>query len=49
MDSPGSIPIIGRPGKPAHVAELVAFLLLPLAAAIHGAGLVSDGGTTPTV
>ncbi|HWT97597.1 MAG TPA: SDR family oxidoreductase [Terriglobales bacterium] len=48
MQSLGGIPI-GRPGRPAEVGELVAFLASDRAAAIHGSEYVIDGGTIPTV
>ncbi|QNU60637.1 SDR family oxidoreductase [Vreelandella titanicae] len=46
MESLGGIPI-GRPSKPAEVANLIAFLASPLAATITGTEYVIDGGTVP--
>ncbi|MBB3035078.1 SDR family oxidoreductase [Alteriqipengyuania lutimaris] len=47
MDSLGGIPI-GRPSKPAEIANLIAFLSSDLAGTITGTEYVIDGGTMPT-
>jgi NAD(P)-dependent dehydrogenase (short-subunit alcohol dehydrogenase family) len=47
MASLGGIPI-GRPAQPREVADLIAFLVSPRAAAITGTEYVIDGGTVPT-
>lgn len=47
MDALGGIPL-GRPAKPKEVADLIAFVVSPRAAAITGTEFVIDGGTVPT-
>lgn len=44
----GGIPL-GQPGRPQDIAETVAFLASNRAAFIHGAEIVVDGGSIPTV
>jgi NAD(P)-dependent dehydrogenase (short-subunit alcohol dehydrogenase family) len=48
LDGLGGI-AIGRGAEPFEVAEAIAFLASDRAASIHGAELVIDGGTIPTV
>ena len=44
----GGIPI-GRPNRPAEVADLIAFLVSPRAATITGTEMRIDGGSLPIV
>lgn len=48
LDALGGIPI-GRGAEPEEVADLIAYLAVDRAAAIHGAEFVIDGGTVRTV
>lgn len=48
MDSLGGIPL-GRPTRPQEVADLIAFLVSPRAAALTGTEVIIDGGTVATV
>lgn len=47
MNSLGGIPL-GRPAKPAEIADLIAFIVSPRAGAVTGTEFVIDGGTVPT-
>lgn len=47
MDALGGIPI-GRPARPAEVADLIAFVASARAGSITGTEYVIDGGTIPT-
>jgi NAD(P)-dependent dehydrogenase (short-subunit alcohol dehydrogenase family) len=48
IDDIGGIPL-GRPGRPEEVANLVCFLVSPLASYLTGGQLYADGGNLPVI